>query len=252
LRRICTALQMIGFDLAKAYTSLAEAPYFLRTAIRYARLARKGPFPFQVLSARPMLHDRHQQAGAIENQYFLQDLWAARKIYEIRPARHLDIGSLIEGFVAHLLCFMPVEIVDIRPLRMEVAGLSVVQEDATYLAGIPDNSVESLSSLHAVEHFGLGRYGDPIDPDAFGHAMAALARVLKPGGQLYFSVPVGRQRVQFNSQRIFSPRLILEIFSALRLVSFSAVDDDCRFRENVDPDSFAGSRCACGLFEFTK
>jgi len=215
-------------------------------------LARKGPFPLHLRSVRPMLHDRREEAGGIQSHYFFQDIWAARKIHNVRPTRHIDIGSLIEGFVAHLLCFMPVEVIDIRPLRKEVAGLTFVQEDATHLAGIPDNSIESLSSLHAIEHFGLGRYGDPIDPDAFHHAMAALARVLKPGGRLYFSVPVGRQRVQFNSQRIFSPIAVLERFAALRLVSFSAVDDECQFRENVSPDSLGDARCACGLFEFTK
>jgi SAM-dependent methyltransferase len=252
LRGIGGALQMVGIDLSKTFSTLVETPYFVKSAIRYAILARKGPFPFDVFSVRPMLHDRHQQAGAIQNHYFFQDIWAARKIHDIKPSRHLDVGSLIEGFVAHLLCFMPVEIIDIRPLRTQVPGLTVFQVDATHLSSIPDNSIESLSSLHAIEHFGLGRYGDPIDPDAFSHAMAALARVLKPGGRLYFSVPIGQQRVQFNSQRIFSPCTVLRAFSDLRLVSFSGVDDEFRFCENVNPAAFCGARYSCGLFEFTK
>jgi len=252
LRQISAALQLVGIDVARAYTCLVETPYFVRTAIRYARLARKSPFPFQISSVRPMLYDRHQQAGAIQSHYFFQDMWAAKKIHAIKPDRHVDVGSLIEGFVAHVLCFMPVEIIDIRPLRAQVPGLTVLQADATHLSNIPDNSVESLSSLHAIEHFGLGRYGDPIDPDACSHAMAALARVLRPGGRLYFSVPIGRQRVEFNSQRIFGPDKVLDAFSDLKLVSFSVVDDECRFCEDVNPAAFGGARYSCGLFEFTK
>ncbi len=252
LRGVGAALQMIGIDLSRGYSTLVESPYFVKSAIRYAMLARKGPFPFDVFSVRPMLHDRHQQAGAIQSHYFFQDVWAARKIHDIRPARHVDVGSLIEGFVAHLLCFMPVEIIDIRPLRTQVPGLSVLRADATHLSGIADNSIESLSSLHAVEHFGLGRYGDPIDPGAFSDAMAALTRVLRPGGRLYFSVPIGQQRVQFNSQRIFDPSTVLKSFSELQLVSFSAVDDEFRFCEDANPAAFSGARYSCGLFEFTK
>ncbi|HWF86113.1 MAG TPA: hypothetical protein VG222_14745 [Vicinamibacterales bacterium] len=48
--------------------------------------------------------------------YFHQDLWVAKRIYAARPAAHVDIGSRIDGFVAHLLTFMPVTVIDVRPL----------------------------------------------------------------------------------------------------------------------------------------
>jgi hypothetical protein len=56
--------------------------------------------------------------------------------------------------VAHVLSFMPVSVMDIRPLTSNVPGLTFVQADAINLLGISDGSVESLSSLHATEHFG--------------------------------------------------------------------------------------------------
>ena len=77
------------------------------------------------------------------------------------------------------------------------------------LARFADGSLESLSTLHAVEHFGLGRYGDPIHPDGWRRAAEALARVLAPGGRLYFSVPIGRERLVFNAHRVFSPERCL-------------------------------------------
>ncbi len=97
---------------------------------------------------------------------------------------HLDVGSRLDGFIAHLLAFMEVEVIDIRPLNINVPGLRFTLGDATVLERKSD-SVESLSSLHAVEHFGLGRYGDSIDPEACFKAMRSFARVLKPGGVLY-------------------------------------------------------------------
>jgi hypothetical protein len=117
---------------------------------------------------------------------------------------------------------------------------------------VPDDSVESLSSLHAVEHFGLGRYGDPLDPLACFTAMRAFARVLAPGGHLYFSVPIGVERVEFNAHRIFDPVRVLDTFAALELVEFNVIAGDGTFRAGVDPADFRDVADSTGLFVFTK
>src|SRR5258708_12219402 len=88
------------------------------------------------------------------------------------------------------------------------------------------------SSLHAGEHFGLGRYSDPVDLAACFEFMDALQRVLKPGGTLYFSVPVGRERLEFNAHRVFGPQTIIDCFSKLQLVSFSYVGEGGPLSEN--------------------
>ena len=200
----------------------------------------------------PMLTDRYASAGSATGHYFHQDLWAARKIYDRRPEEHMDIGSRIDGFIAHLLTFMPVTIVDIRPIESKIQGLTFLQDDATTLSKLPSNSVQSLSTLHVAEHFGLGRYSDPVDPDACFKFMKSLERVLAPGGRLYFSVPVGKERVEFNAHRVFSPQTILDRFSGLRLESFSYVGDDGHLYLDISPDEMPASNFACGLFEFTK
>jgi SAM-dependent methyltransferase len=244
--------QSWGVDPLVIGASVAGAPRFVAHAVRYRSRARGTPFPFRMRGLRPVLRDFRLAAGSASGHYFHQDLWAARLIYRTRPADHLDVGSRIDGFVAHVLAFMPVRVVDIRPLPATVAGLAFVQADATDLSGIADDSVASLSSLHAVEHFGLGRYGDALDPEAASRAMRALARVLEPGGTLYFSVPIGRERVEFNSHRVFSPRSVLDAFGGLELVSFAAVDDAGALREPARPEDFADADYACGLFELRK
>ncbi|NJN82618.1 MAG: DUF268 domain-containing protein, partial [Caldilineaceae bacterium] len=102
------------------------------------------------------------------------------------------------------------------------------------------------------EHFGLGRYGDPVDPDACFQAMQAMARVLRPGGCLYFSTILGMERVNFNAHRVFAPSTVLSAFPQLELVSFAAVDDLGDYIAECCPEDFASSKFACGLFEFTK
>jgi SAM-dependent methyltransferase len=145
-----------------------------------------------------------------------------------------------------------VEVVDIRPLNHNVPNLRFLQDDATSLKRFPDNNLESISTLHAAEHFGLGRYGDTVDPNAHIKFMRSLVRVLKPGGKLYFSIPVGIERVEFNAHRILSPLTVLKIYNDLKLLSFSAVKGGAQFCENIDPRSVTAEKYACGLFEFTK
>ncbi|MFI5071629.1 MAG: DUF268 domain-containing protein [Terriglobales bacterium] len=232
--------------------SLKNLPTYLKDVRRYRKMNNLPSFNFALSNAFPILTDMDAGAGIAGGHYFHQDLWAARKIYEQRPGQHFDIGSRVDGFVAHLLVFMPVTAIDIRPMRTDIRGLTFLQDDAAELAQLADDSVYSLSTLHVAEHFGLGRYTDPVDPQACFRFMASLQRVLAPGGRLYFSVPVGRERVEFNAHRIFSPQTILNNFSKLRLISFSFVADDGNLYEDRDPANLPQSELACGLFEFTK
>ena len=249
--KLANGFRVIGIDFDRFGRTILGLPRFMGDMHRY-RSAATDRFPMRLRHLKPMLLDYSRQAGIADGQYFFQDLWAAQKIFTVRPKQHLDIGSRIDGFVAHVLSFMPVCVMDIRPLTRDVPGLTFVQADATNLSGVADDSAESLSCLHAAEHFGLGRYTDPIDPDACFKAMVEMQRVLRPGGRLYFSVPVGAERVEFNAQRVFDPRTILTTFSSLRMLSFAAVDDTGVFHPEADPEAFIRARSACGLFELTK
>lgn len=238
--------QVSGIDIVAMRAVLRHGRRFVHDARTYGRDAQ---FPLRRADLRPVLTDLDAEAGMASGHYFHQDLWAARLIHYRRPDRHVDVGSRVDGFVAHLLTFMPVEIIDIRPLSTDVEGLSVRIGDMRDLAGIPNRSIDSLSSLHAVEHVGLGRYGDPVEVDGWKRAVGSLVRVLAPGGRLYLSVPVGRQRVEFNAQRVFAPSTILEAVRDLELVSFAAVGDDGALHEGIDPAVVADAEYACGLFE---
>ena len=112
------------------------------------------------------------------------------------------------------------------------------------------SSVESLSCLHVAEHIGLGRYGDPLDPEGTKKAARQLERVLAGGGHLYFALPVGTSRVCFNAHRVHNPEAIREFFRALELVEFSGVHDDGRFVERIGLTEFKESDYACGMFLF--
>ena len=229
---------------------LAGRLLYWRDLGRYRRHADAARYP--ITRRWPIYRDRFRTAGEL-GEYFHQDLWAARKLYRDRPARHVDVGSRIDGFIAHCLVFMELEAVDIRPLARPPAGLRFVQADASRMAEFADGSIASLSSLHAAEHFGLGRYGDAIEPEGHIAFMRALQRVLAPGGRLYFSVPVGRaQKIEFNAHRVLRTATVLAAFDQLRLVSFALVRSDGTLLEDVAPEEADRVDYGCGLFEFTR
>jgi SAM-dependent methyltransferase len=245
--------EALGWSPAKTRRALLYGHKYVTDARRYARLAKsRSTFRLNVGEVYPILGEHLDSAGTASGHYFHQDLWAAREVFRRRPSRHVDVGSRIDGFVAHLLTFMPVTVVDVRPLDDTVEGLHFIRSDATTLEGLETNSIESLSSLHAVEHFGLGRYGDRVEPAAAWRAMSSLARVLRPGGVLLFSVPIGRERVVFNAHRVFAPESVPLAMSSLQLVSFSAVDDSGRLVVDCAPSDFGDADYACGLYVFMK
>ena len=252
ISKLSNALGTFGVHPQKLVQSLCGMPRYFGDIRRYKKLATNNDMPLHLRNLKPILFDFYAAAGEASGHYFYQDMWAARKIFRVRPSRHVDIGSRIDGFIAHLLTFMEVEVIDIRPLTSQVDGLSFVQSDATHLKNIPDDSIESLSCLHAIEHFGLGRYTDPVDPSACYAAMSSMARVLKPGGRLYLGTPVGIPRLEFNSQRVFSPVSIVSHFNSLKLLSFACINDDGNFVAKSEPVELEKAKYSCGLFEFTK
>ena len=166
-----------------------------------------------------------------------------------RPHAHVDVGSEVT-FVGMASTIAPVTFVDIRPLPVVLPRLATVAGDIAGTLPFDGGSVASLSSLHVVEHVGLGRYGDDLDPNGTRKAVAELARILAPGGDLYLSVPVGRSRVCFNAHRIHDPRTIVDYLSTLTLEGFSVVDDSYRRVDDADLDEAAALVYGCGLFHF--
>jgi hypothetical protein len=182
--------------------------------------------------------------------YFYQAAWLARRLAANIPEKHVDIGSDVR-LINVLSAFVPTEFLDYRPLQARLSGLTCGSGNLVALSQ-PDGSIHSLSCLHVVEHVGLGRYGDPVDPGGSDKALGELQRVLAPQGRLYLSLPVGRERVCFNAHRVFDPRTIIGTLGGLRLTEFSLVDDDGAFHESVSPDRAAGMEYGCGLFVFER
>lgn len=234
---------------------LTDGSFIDDDAEEYQRLNQRPNFEIRKENMWPVMVGKYDNAGGMGN-YFWQDLWAARKIIQSGVQEHYDIGSRVDGFISHLLAAdIKVTVIDIRPFSTEVDNLYTIVDDATTLNQFEDDSVGSMSALCSLEHFGLGRYGDPIDPEACFKCFINIQKKLKKGGRLYLSVPVGNERVEFNAHRIFYASTIVKSFSSLRLKEFSCAAEG-RIEHNVEihkyDNDLHNGEYRYGLFYFVK
>ena len=196
----------------------------------------------------PQLDDR-LPFTRFDPHYTFQAAWLARKLAGNKPEVHFDVGSDVRMIVV-LSAFVETTFLDLRPLNVAgLTGLASKAGDVTKLDQ-PDGSIQSISCMHVLEHIGLGRYGDPVDPQGFDLGFKELMRVVANGGSLYISVPIGKERTEFNAHRVLSPLNVVKQAVGFELCSFSCVDDDGRLHHDTEPEDCLDLNYGCGLFEF--
>ena len=219
LRRLAFTLQDLGLQ-PQRLLGLRHLPRFLCEARRFRALLRQ---PSALLEAEfclaPILGDRDSLAGSSRSLYFLQDLLCSQFVLRQPLDGHLDIGSRVDGFVAQVAASRPLDVLDVRPLPLDAfPQIRFRQGDILQPPLELRGAYALVSSLHALEHVGLGRYGDPLAADGFEQALRQAASLVRPGGLLLLSLPVARQerhRVEFNSQRLFSHQGLLPLLRQL-------------------------------------
>ncbi len=239
-------------------TLLKRFPSLLKDFIELKKQAKdaKDDFPFKRIN--PRITDIYKEVGTASGHYFHQDLLVARKIFKNNPVKHVDIGSRIDGFIAHVASFREIEVLDIRDLKSRIKNITYRRIDITDDHFDLTDYCDSVSCLHALEHFGLGRYGDRIDYNGHLKGWQNIHRMLKKGGKFYFSVPIGEQRIEFNAHRIFSARYLLDLIQNLYIIdSFHYVNDQGDLIENAPlEEHFIKDNFSChyglAIFELTK
>lgn len=234
------------FDPIHFVEGLKGYVWFTRDLIEFKK---QGGTNIKFIDFFPSLHDKTSHTP-FDAHYFHQQLWCFDNINKNKPAKHVDVASTYEmsGYISKIV---PTVFVDIRPFDVNLEGLKVLNGSITNLP-FEDSSLESVSCLHVLEHIGLGRYGDPVDIEGTTKSVKELSRVVKSGGYFYFSTPVGKKRICFNSHNIFDPLEILEMFSAFELQDFSYVSDEGNLIKEASPRDCIDQNYACGLYLFRK
>jgi len=257
IKRIKNILLFWGFDPGIFIKNIAGFPLYFRDYFQFRKKSKRNS-DFHFGKIYPILTDKNNLSGNLADHYFYQDLLVANKIFENKPVKHVDIGSRIDGFVAHIASFREIEVFDIRPLDVSIKNIKFRRVDFMKPnSGLIDYT-DSISCLHSLEHFGLGRYGDPLEVSGHLRGLESIYSVLKKGGKFYFSSPIGPQRIEFNAHRVFSiSYLLLNFQGKYTIDSFSYIDDKKKLHENADLTTENirtnfGCIFGCGIFEMTK
>lgn len=233
-------------DMNKFIASIVGFPGYIRDMILYMIKSKSCLIN---LDLYPIL-DEKTKLTSVDYQYLYQQLWVFNNVNKIKPKDHYDIGSTYQmsGYLAGIT---KAHFLDIRPIKADIENLELLEGEIEHLP-FKDNSLESVSCLHVVEHIGLGRYGDKLNIDGPKIACKELSRIVKPGGYLYLSTPIGRERVCFNAHHVFNPFTILEFCDGLELKEFNMVDDDGKLHKGIKIADYQNNEYSLGMFKFIK
>jgi hypothetical protein len=116
----------------------------------------------------------------------------------------LTVGSMSPWIEAICEAQFQIVVTDVHPIRIfDNSLLSYFPPDVAYN---PDGGYDLIIAYSSIEHFGLGRYGDDLDPDADKKWMRMIRDCIAPGGRLLLAVPLGPVgKVEECWHRIYGP-----------------------------------------------
>ena len=116
---------------------------------------------------------------------------------------------------------------------------------------------DSLSCIHAIEHFGLRRYTNPIDIIRYIKGLMKFVSLVSKGGRLYISFPIGQAgEVHFNAYRVFHVTSIFDrpsIKQHMKLRRFDYADDYGALHLDTSVTEVDKAvKYGCGIYTFEK
>jgi hypothetical protein len=140
-------LLLYGYALFRLFTSQFRWSHFKNIfwyANDYWNIKKKKNNNFSNFKLAPYLNDK-TIFTPIDPVYFFQDTWAARKIFELKPSHHYDVGSSAKT-IGILSQFVPITMIDIRPLPLVLPNLCFIKGSILDLP-FEDNSFNDFKSL---------------------------------------------------------------------------------------------------------
>lgn len=115
MNKVFKFFNFFGFNPKIFYKNIIGIFWFLKDLYNF-KLQLKKNIDVKI-NLFPILSDKDEYSGTASGHYFHQDLLVAQLVYINNPERNVDIGSRIDGFVAHVTSFRNIEVFDIRELN---------------------------------------------------------------------------------------------------------------------------------------
>lgn len=255
-RKINTILLTLGINVIRLARTAVGLPKFVTDVILFD-FKRSKKLGFRLENWRPIFGEHLMSSGDAKGHYFYMDNIVSNWLYDTPTREHLDVGSRLDGFISSVCVFRKVTYIDIRENNIQLSNFKSVVGDIMneeFVCRLP--KYDSVSCLHTLEHFGLGRYGDNIDPAGHLKGLKNISKIVNKGGYLYLAVPMGEQRVEFNAHRVFFANTIPELLTNFTLEKFAYVDD-AGFPHYPGVDTISKKQCynqrlGCAIYQFRK
>lgn len=245
LKRLHSVLTNFGINLLR-FKKIFQLPKFFSDFFKFKILNGKIDYLF------PIIGEHAESGGYVIPHYFNQDIIVASYIFINKPLKHVDVGSRLDGFISHVASFREIEVFDIRNIETKIKNIKFKKLDINQITSNLENYTDSLSCLHTIEHIGLGRYGDKVDPNGHKKSFCNLIKILKKNGILYISIPISKKNaVFFNAERRFNPLDILSWSDKVELKKFDYIDDNDNIHEDVKLLNFDYNNLFNGLGIYT-
>ncbi len=190
---------------------------------------------FKIYPSHPYLFDKYDNKIKLEYFHF-QDLWAFKVLLKNNISNLVDVGSNL-SFVTFASSHSKIKCIDIRQHKISLENVDFMIGDINKLP-FDNESLDNLSSLSVIEHIGLGRYGDNIDPLGMEKSVREFERVLKKDANLIISFPIGKENIiEFNAHRICNLDYISQLFKNFKIKDEIFIFDS----KYNDRKSFIGS-----------
>ena len=143
------------------------------------------------------------------------------------------IGSAVPWYEALALAFGAADTLTIEYNQVHYGDSRMKAMSPGEYWSMPDGArprFDVAFSISSFEHDGLGRYGDPLNPDADLEAMAEMERVVVDGGLLLLAVPVGAEALIWNAHRVYGRKrlaMLLHRWRVLHRLSLTLPDMTC-------------------------
>lgn len=170
--------------------------------------------------------------------------WVLKSIqHKEKKEKVLILGTCESLFSVYLATlFDDVYGVDIRRYNEKHPNLHVICADMMNLP-FNANTFDVVISISTLEHIGLGAYGDPCSKRGDHIALEEIKRVIRDKGKVLITVPAGRDYVVSNTERVYSPQEIENIFSIFPKVTYEySFNTKGIFREAISKEDIEKRR----------
>lgn len=219
----CEPLRQIPKELFNAFTMDGQIP----VVYKYRNDSYSSDAP--IIFTSQEINHYLEKAGARENYYYeVTDtyLYAALDQFKDQIAHKnvAVIGTVIPWYESILLSYSAYPTtIEYNKIISEDPRIEVMTVEE-YKAN--PKTFDVLLSISSIEHDGLGRYGDPINPLGDLETMEKFKKMLPKGGLLFLSVPVGQDCLVWNLHRIYGKLRLTALLQGWRVLGYFGFSSD--------------------------